>query len=88
MLPKDSCKLGEMRQIMQWTNNLKIAVIENDISTIGKLIQDVPAFEDIDNAREALALIQESIRLVDEEKTKMVETMRKMKQTKAFLQNQ
>lgn len=73
---------------MQWTNNLKIAVIENDIVTIGKLIQEVPAFEDIDDAREALALIQESMKLVDEEKTKMIETMKKMKQTKAFLQNQ
>jgi len=73
---------------MQWTNNLKIAVIENDIATIGKLIQDIPAFEDIDEAREALALIQESMKLVDEEKTKMIETMKKMKQTKAFLQNQ
>ena len=73
---------------MQWTNNLKIAVIENDIVTIGKLIQEVPAFEDIDEAREALALIQESMKLVDEEKTKMIETMKKMKQTKAFLQNQ
>ncbi len=73
---------------MQWPNNLKIAVIENDIVTIGKLIQNVPAFEDIDEAREALALIQESMKLVDEEKTKMIETMKKMKQTKAFLQNQ
>ena len=73
---------------MQWPNNLKIAVIENDIVTIGKLIQEVPAFEDIDDAREALALIQESMKLVDEEKTKMIETMKKMKQTKAFLQNQ
>lgn len=73
---------------MQWTNNLKIAVIENDIVTIGKLIQDVPAFEDIDEAREALALIQESMKLVDEEKIKMIETMKKMKQTKAFLENQ
>ena len=77
-----------MRQTMQWPNNLKIAVIENDIVTIGKLIQNVPAFEDIDEAREALALIQESMKLVDEEKTKMIETMKKMKQTKAFLQNQ
>lgn len=73
---------------MQWTNNLKIAVIENDIVTIGKLIQDLPAFEDIDEAREALALIQESMKLVDEEKIKMIETMKKMKQTKAFLENQ
>lgn len=73
---------------MPWKNSLKIAVIENDILAIGKLMQDVPAFEDIDTAQEVLALIRESMKLVDEEKTKMIETMKKMKQTKAFLQNQ
>jgi hypothetical protein len=68
-------------------NNLKIAVIENDIERIGKLIQDVPSFSDIDEAKMALALIQKSIVLVDIEKIKMIETMKKIKQTKAFLQS-
>lgn len=77
-----------MKQIMQWTNNLKIAVIENDILTIGVLIKDMPAFEDINEAQEALALIKEAIKIADEEKTKMVGIMKKMKQTKSFLENQ
>lgn len=77
-----------MKQIMQWTNNLKIAVIENDILTIGVLIKDMPAFEDINEAQEALALIKEAIKIADDEKTKMVEIMKKMKQTKSFLENQ
>ncbi|MDD4506754.1 MAG: hypothetical protein PHE60_10335 [Sulfurospirillaceae bacterium] len=76
-----------MKQIMQWTNNLKIAVIENDILTIGVLIKDMPAFEDINDAQEALALIKEAIKIADDEKTKMVEIMKKMKQTKSFLEN-
>ena len=69
-------------------NNLKIAVIENDIEHIGRLIQNVPSFTDLDEAKEALVLIQESIILVDTEKTKMMEIMKKIKQTQAFLQNQ
>lgn len=77
-----------MKQIMQWTNNLKIAVIENDILAIGVLIKDMPAFEDINEAQEALALIKEAIKIADDEKTKMVEIMKKMKQTKSFLENQ
>lgn len=72
---------------MQWMNDLKVAIIENDIPTIGKLIVNVPVFTNIDEAQEALALVQLSIKLVDEEKVKMVEIMKKIKQTKAFLQH-
>lgn len=77
-----------MRQTLPWMNNLKIAVIEKDIERIGALIQNVPSFSDIDEAKEALILIQESIILVDTEKNKMMEIMKKIKQTKVFLQNQ
>ena len=77
-----------MRQIMQWKNNLTIAIIENDIKKIGELILDVPQFVDLDEAKEALALIQEAIKIVDTEKGKALETMKKLMQTKAFLQNQ
>lgn len=73
---------------MQWKNNLTIAIIENDIKKIGELILDVPQFVDLDEAKEALALIQEAIKIVDTEKGKALETMKKLMQTKAFLQNQ
>lgn len=73
---------------MQWMNNLTIAIVENDIAKIGKLIGDVPIFEDLDDAKEALSLIQEAIKVVDEERIKTMEIMKKMQQTKLFLQNQ
>ena len=76
-----------MRLTLLWMNNLKVAIIENDIEHIGRLIQEVPTFTDLDEAKAALALIQESIRLVDIEKIKLVEVMKKIKQTKAFLQS-
>ena len=70
---------------MKWMNNLKIAVIENDITAIGKLIQNVPEINDLGQAKESLALIKEAILLVEEEKKKTLKTMQKLKQTKAFL---
>jgi len=73
------------KQLMQWLNNLKIAVIENDITAIGKLIQNVPEINDIYQAQESLALIKEAILLVENEKEKTLKAMQKIKQTKAFL---
>jgi hypothetical protein len=70
---------------MKWMNNLKIAVIENDITAIGKLIQNVPEINDLDQAKESLALIKEAILIVELEKEKTLKTMQKLKQTKAFL---
>jgi len=70
---------------MQWLNNLKIAVIENDITAIGKLIQNVPEIRDIHQAQESLALIKEAILLVENEKMQTLQTMQKIKQTKTFL---
>lgn len=73
------------KQPMKWMNNLKIAVIENDITAIGKLIQNVPEINDLDQAKESLALIKEAILIVELEKEKTLKTMQKLKQTKAFL---
>lgn len=73
---------------MQWMNNLTIAIVENDVQKIAELIQDVPKFDDLDKAHEALSLIQEAIKIVDAEKAKTLEIMKKIKQTKAFIENQ
>lgn len=83
---QNPCSLyGMKKQPMQWLNNLKIAVIENDITAIGKLIQDVPNISNLDQAKESLALIKEAILLVEIEKKQTLKTMQKIKKTKAFL---
>jgi len=76
---------GMKKQLMQWLNNLKIAVIENDITAIGNLIKNMPKIDDLHQAKESLALIKEAISLVEVEKEKALKTMQKIKQTKAFL---
>jgi len=70
---------------MNWLTDLKLAVIQKDITSIGKLIKNIPNISDIAKANEALALINEAIDIVEDEKSKALITMNKLKQTKAFL---
>lgn len=72
---------------MNWITNLKLAVIEKDIVTIGKIIKDVPNIKDMAKAQETLALINEAILIVENEKSKALKAMNKLKQTKAFLES-
>jgi len=70
---------------MNWITDLKLAIIDKNISNIGKLIKEVPKIDDMAKAQEALALINEAINIVDNEKEKTLRSMNKIKQTKAFL---
>lgn len=71
---------------MKWIEKLKLAVIERNVSQIETLsVQMVPKFESKAQAQEALALLQEAIQIVDDEKKKTLDTMNKIKKTKAFL---
>ena len=70
---------------MPWMSDLTLAIIEEDVATIGKLMQTPPSFEDIPTAERALALIALAIELVDKQKNETLATMQKIKQTKAFL---
>ena len=70
---------------MSWINELKTAVIEEDIQNITDITDNLPQFEDINEAEEALSLIQEAIRIVKEKKRETLDIMNKIKQTKTFL---
>ena len=70
---------------MNWLNNLKIAVVDKNIENIGMLITNVPHITNMNEAQEALALINQAISIVEDEKLKTLEIMNKIKQTKAFL---
>lgn len=69
----------------KWVNNLKIAVIEKNITAIDKLIQNIPEISDLNIARESIALIKQATLIVEAEKKQTLETMQKIKKTKAFL---
>ncbi len=70
---------------MSWINDLKIAVIEEDIENITTIADSLPKFKDINDAKEALNLIQEAIKIIKSKKEETLDIMNKIKQTKAFL---
>ncbi|MDX1809870.1 MAG: hypothetical protein R3331_10050 [Sulfurospirillaceae bacterium] len=72
---------------MKWLNDLKIAIIEENIENINKSIMELPNFQDIDKAKEALSLLEEAIKVVSKEKDKVLKTMNKIQKTKEFLKN-
>ncbi len=72
---------------MKWLSDLKLAVVNNNIKEIERLIANVPEITELSDAQETLALIQQSILLVEEEKKKAIEIMNKIKRTKAFLKS-
>ena len=70
---------------MTWTNSLKIAIIEEDIENISKILNKLPKFQDLDKAQEALSLIQVATTLAKKRRQETLETMNKIKKTKKFL---
>jgi len=76
---------GMKKQHMTWLNSLKIAIIEEDIIKISSLTKKLPNYTSKQRAEEALALIGEAIKLVDNKKIETLESMNKIKQTKAYL---
>lgn len=70
---------------MIWMNNLKIAIIEEDIAKIETLVKELPDYDSEQRAKEALALIAEAIKLVDAKRRQTLKAMNKIRQTKAYL---
>jgi len=70
---------------MSWINDLKIAVIEEDIDNITSIADSLPKFQNMNDAKEALSLIQEAIEIVKNKKEETLDIMNKIKQTKTFL---
>ena len=72
---------------MKWLNELKIAVIQEDITAISILIKELPEFNDLEKAKEALALVERAIEIVDLKKAETLKEMNKIKTIKEFVLN-
>lgn len=70
---------------MSWIENFTIAIVEENHMQIGKLIQEMPKFEDLNEAKCAQALIREALKLVQDEQKKTQDSMDKLKRTRAFV---
>lgn len=70
---------------MSWINDFTVAIVEENPMKIGELIEEMPQFTDISEARSAQALIQEALVLLRVEREKVFSAMQKLKKTRAFI---
>ncbi len=67
-----------------YLNNLKTAVINQDLKKIEQIIKKEPVFESEDEAKEIQAYIKEAIKLFEAEKSRLLKDMQKIKQIKNY----
>ena len=70
---------------MSWIESFTIAIVEENYTNIGDLIETIPQFETVDEAITARALIQEALIIMEREKESTFEAMQKLKKTRQFI---
>lgn len=72
---------------MNWLNDLKIAILEKDIDRIEILMGTMPEFESVEDMKSASALLEESMMIVQGERSELSKKMIELKKSKKFLQS-
>lgn len=67
-----------------WINELKFAIIEEDMDKLMLLADDIPTTDDIDLANEACGLIQDAVNLATQKKTLLRAEMSKLKTAQKY----
>jgi predicted translin family RNA/ssDNA-binding protein len=68
-----------------WLNQLKIAIIQQDIDQLNGLLDDIPTFVDAGQMEEALYLFKEAKRIVEDLKDETAISMKQIKKNIDFL---
>ena len=69
----------------EWINSLKIAVINNDLQKLKEYSnRQIPNFSSIDEAKEALSLVENAKNILEKEKNKIKIQMNQLKQTQKY----
>lgn len=77
-----------MRRLkLQWVNDFKVALINENIEMLSKLLDEVPDFKNKQDAKEALALISQAYTLLNNLKKGASIEMSKIRKTKAFIKS-
>ena len=71
---------------MSWIKDFTIAIVEENYTNIGELIDTMPQFETLEEAQTACALIQEALVIMEREKANTFEAMQKLKKTRKFVE--
>lgn len=71
---------------MQWAKELKIAIAEENETSIDKIIEQLPQFDSLEQMQEAAYLMQEAYKLLKLKKDQTASNLLKIKKQKEFLQ--
>jgi len=70
---------------MNWIDDFKIALIEENESKLLSLIDSMPSFDNPDDIRSAMHLIDQARRLIEKRQRRLGEEMRQLETSKKFL---
>ncbi len=72
---------------VQWLDDLKIAIIDEDIKSIDELCLSMPHFNDLKETASANALIKEALKIIQESQDETGKILTTIKKQKSFLEN-
>lgn len=72
---------------MKWLNSFKVAIAEKNAMKIGELLKEVPQFTSTIQATEALYLIKEADKLMQELQAENIEMKNKLKKHIDFMKS-
>ena len=70
-----------------WLTNLKIAIVEQDIKKLDKLMDEIPEFDNIEDMTSALYLIKEATNLVQGFKNQASDSMTQIQNNIKYLKS-
>lgn len=69
-----------------WLNDLKLAIIEEDVDSISSLIDNIPELQK-DKLKQVKALIDEALALMERKKEALATEIKKMQRAREYLKN-
>jgi prefoldin subunit 5 len=69
-----------------WIKKFQIAIIEENISSIDKLIKDIPQFETVEDMKSASAMIVEAGKILYLKRNEVGNKLEQMRKTKKFVE--
>lgn len=72
--------------MQQWINDFKLAIIDEDVNSIEKLLDTKISSTDINELRQAKALMDEALTLMQNKKNKVAVQIQKIQKAKKFFE--
>lgn len=72
--------------MQQWINDFKLAIIDEDVNSIEKLLDTKISSTDMNELRQAKALMDEALTLMQNRKNKVAVQIQKIQKAKKFFE--